>query len=65
MNFKNAIPDEAGLVKSLGMEYLNIPVTWRAPEVEALTRFMDEMDQHAGKKGSWSTVKPITGPVHL
>jgi protein tyrosine phosphatase (PTP) superfamily phosphohydrolase (DUF442 family) len=47
---QNAIPDEAGLVKSLGMEYLNIPVTWRAPEVEALTRFMDEMDQHAGKR---------------
>ena len=46
----NAIPDEARLVKSLGMEYINIPVTWRAPEAEALTRFMDEMDAHAGKK---------------
>ena len=46
----NAIPDEARLVKSLGMEYINIPVTWRAPEAEALTRFMDEMDAHARKK---------------
>lgn len=46
----NAIPDEAGLVTSLEMEYINIPVTWRAPEAEALTRFMDEMDAHAGKK---------------
>jgi len=45
-----AIPDEAGLVNSLGMEYINIPVTWRAPEAEALTRFMDEMDAHAGKR---------------
>jgi protein tyrosine phosphatase (PTP) superfamily phosphohydrolase (DUF442 family) len=46
----NAIPNEAGLVNNLGMEYINIPVTWRAPEAEALTRFMDEMDKHAGKK---------------
>ena len=46
----NAIPDEAGLVSSLGMEYINIPVTWRLPEGEALTRFLDEMDAHAGKK---------------
>jgi protein tyrosine phosphatase (PTP) superfamily phosphohydrolase (DUF442 family) len=45
-----AIPDEAGLVNSLGMKYINIPVTWRAPEAEALTRFMDVMDAHAGKK---------------
>jgi protein tyrosine phosphatase (PTP) superfamily phosphohydrolase (DUF442 family) len=45
-----AIPDEAGLANSLGMEYINIPVTWRAPEAEALARFMDEMDAHAGKK---------------
>jgi protein tyrosine phosphatase (PTP) superfamily phosphohydrolase (DUF442 family) len=49
-NVPNAIPDEAGLVNSLGMEYINIPVTWSAPEAEALTRFLDEMDAHAGKK---------------
>ena len=46
----NAIPDEGELVNSLGMEYINIPVTWRAPESESLTRFMKEMDAHAGKK---------------
>jgi protein tyrosine phosphatase (PTP) superfamily phosphohydrolase (DUF442 family) len=46
----NAIPEEARLVKSLGMEYINIPVTWRAPEAEALTRFLDEMDANIGKK---------------
>ena len=45
-----ALPDEAELVKHLGMEYINIPVTWRAPEAEALTHFMDEMDAHVGKK---------------
>jgi len=46
----NAILDEAKLVNSLGMEYINIPVTWRAPEVQALIRFMDEMDAQTGKK---------------
>ena len=46
----NAIPEEARLVKSLGMEYINIHITWRAPEVDRLTRFLDEMDAHAGKK---------------
>jgi protein tyrosine phosphatase (PTP) superfamily phosphohydrolase (DUF442 family) len=46
----NAIPEEARLVESLGMEYINIPITWRAPEVDGLTRFLNEMDAHAGKK---------------
>jgi uncharacterized protein (TIGR01244 family) len=46
----HAIPDEADLVNSLGMQYINIPVTWSAPETEALTRFMDEMDAQAGRK---------------
>ena len=46
----NAIPDEDKLVNSLGMEYINIPVTWRGPEVRALTRFLDEMDAHTEKK---------------
>jgi protein tyrosine phosphatase (PTP) superfamily phosphohydrolase (DUF442 family) len=45
-----AIPKEGELVKSLGMEYLNFPVTWRAPEPEALARFMEAMDAHAGKR---------------
>lgn len=45
-----ALPNEAELVTSLGLGYINIPVTWRAPESEALTQFMDVMDTHAGKK---------------
>lgn len=44
----NAIPNEAELVNSLGMEYINIPVTWRAPEPDTLPRFMDAMDAHKG-----------------
>ena len=45
-----AIPNEGRLANSLGMDYINIPVTWRAPESEALYQFMDAMDAHAGKK---------------
>jgi len=45
-----AIPNEDTLVNELGMEYLNFPITWRAPETEALTKFLDAMDANAGKK---------------
>lgn len=46
----NAIPNEADLVNSLGIEYINIPVTWRAPEQDAFNLFMDTMDANANKK---------------
>src|SRR5262245_25053341 len=46
----NTLPNEGELANNLGMEYLNIPVIWRAPESEKLIRFMDMMDAHAGKK---------------
>jgi len=46
----NALPNEDELANNLGMEYLNIPVIWRAPESEGLIRFMDAMDAHIGKK---------------
>jgi protein tyrosine phosphatase (PTP) superfamily phosphohydrolase (DUF442 family) len=46
----NAIPNEGELANSLGMEYVNIPVIWRAPQRDELLRFMDTMDAHAGKK---------------
>ena len=45
-----ALPDEGGLANTLGMEYIHIPVTWRAPESDALFQFMDAMDAHAEKK---------------
>ncbi len=47
---QKAVPNEGELANSLGMEYLNIPVTWRAPETAALNQFMDSMDMHADKK---------------
>ena len=46
----NALQKEDELAANLGIEYLNIPVIWRAPESEKLVHFMDEMDAHAGKK---------------
>ena len=46
----NAISKEGQLVNELGMEYLNFPVTWRAPEAEALISFLDAMDANTGKK---------------
>ncbi len=46
----NALPNEGGLVNRLGMEYINIPVTWQAPEAEALSSFMDIIDAQAGRK---------------
>jgi protein tyrosine phosphatase (PTP) superfamily phosphohydrolase (DUF442 family) len=46
----NALPNEADLVKNMGMEYFNFPVIWRAPDSELLLRFMDTMDAHAEKK---------------
>lgn len=46
----DAIPDEAELVKSLGMEYINIPVNWSTPTRDGLNVFMDVMDANAEKK---------------
>ncbi len=41
-----ALPDEAGLVRSLGMAYHHIPVQWDDPresDLEAFERVMDEL----------------------
>ena len=45
-----AIPNESELVKSLGMEYINIPVNWGTPTKEGLNVFMDAMDARKDKK---------------
>lgn len=45
-----AVPNEGVLANELGMEYINIPVTWRAPESDMLVQFLDAMDAHADKK---------------
>jgi protein tyrosine phosphatase (PTP) superfamily phosphohydrolase (DUF442 family) len=46
----NALPGEAALVESLGMQYANIPVDWNTPTKDDLDRFMDTMDSNADRK---------------
>lgn len=46
----NAIPDEAALVESLGMQYINIPVNWGTPTRDGLNIFMDKMDANKDRK---------------
>jgi len=46
----DAIPNEAELVSSLGMQYLNIPVNWGTPTKDGLNIFMDAMDANKDKK---------------
>ena len=45
-----AIPDEAELVRSLGMDYLNIPVNWGTPTRDGLNIFLDAMDANQGRR---------------
>src|SRR5829696_5721610 len=44
------VPNESVLANELGMEYIHIPVTWRAPESDTLIQFLDAMDARADKK---------------
>jgi protein tyrosine phosphatase (PTP) superfamily phosphohydrolase (DUF442 family) len=46
----DALPDEAALVQSLGMQYVNIPVLWDTPTRDGLGRFMELMDQNQETK---------------
>jgi protein tyrosine phosphatase (PTP) superfamily phosphohydrolase (DUF442 family) len=49
-NSPRALPDEEHLVKSLDMQYINIPVDWDNPTRQNLDDFMDAMDlRHAEK----------------
>jgi protein tyrosine phosphatase (PTP) superfamily phosphohydrolase (DUF442 family) len=46
----DAIPEEATLAYSLGMEYFNIPVNWNTPTRDGLNVFMDVMDANKNRK---------------
>jgi protein tyrosine phosphatase (PTP) superfamily phosphohydrolase (DUF442 family) len=46
----NGIPNEKEMVQSLGMEYLNIPISWGTPTRDGLNVFMDAMDANADRK---------------
>lgn len=47
---ENALPNEAELIKELGMEYVHIPVDWNQPTEENLTEFMNAMDSRKNVK---------------
>lgn len=47
---ENALPDEQGLVESLGMQYIGIPVEWDHPGRKDLDDFMRAMDLHSDSK---------------
>lgn len=47
---ERALPDEAGLVESLGMAYHHIPVNWLMPLTEDFTKFVQTMDDLADRK---------------
>ena len=46
----DALPNEAELATSMGMNYINIPVNWNTPTKDGLDRFMDAMDENRDKK---------------
>lgn len=45
-----SLADEAGTVRSLGLDYVHIPVQFAAPKQSELLAFFDAMDACAGKK---------------
>ena len=45
-----ALPEEAALVSSLGMTYINIPVIWNNPTRENLNEFLEAVDAHSDEK---------------
>jgi len=45
-----ALPDEPGLVKSLGLVYVHIPVRFDAPGERDLESFFSAMDEHRGRR---------------
>ncbi len=47
---KYALADEAASVKSLGLAYHHIPVQFDNPQLDELTTFIADMQQHDGKK---------------
>jgi len=47
---KYALADEAASVKALGLTYHHIPVQFDNPQLDELTIFIADMQQHDGKK---------------
>jgi len=47
---KYALADEAASVKNLGLTYYHIPVQFDNPQLDELTTFIADMQQHEGEK---------------
>ena len=45
-----SLPDEAGVVRGLGMEYIHIPVIWTEPTRQNLEEFFAAMEVNKDKK---------------
>lgn len=45
-----AIEDEGDLMDKLGMDYIHIPVDFKAPALDDLNAFFDALDQHQDKR---------------
>lgn len=45
-----SVPDEPGLVRSLGMEFIHIPVVWKQPTQQDFHYFCAAMRQSQGRK---------------
>ena len=43
LNPRYSLPDEGGLVQTLGMQYIHIPVVWEAPQKSDFTAFEQVM----------------------
>jgi protein tyrosine phosphatase (PTP) superfamily phosphohydrolase (DUF442 family) len=47
---RHALPDEAGLVRSLGLDYHHLPVEWDRPLASDYEAFAARLDQAAGRR---------------
>lgn len=45
-----SLPDEPGLVRGLGMQFIHIPVVWEMPSQDKLLQFFDVMQRHAAQR---------------
>jgi protein tyrosine phosphatase (PTP) superfamily phosphohydrolase (DUF442 family) len=45
-----SLPDEPGLVRSLGMTFIHIPVSWEMPTADKLLAFFEVMAGHAEQR---------------
>jgi protein tyrosine phosphatase (PTP) superfamily phosphohydrolase (DUF442 family) len=60
-----SLPDEAGVVRSLGLAYVHIPVQFAAPTDEDLQRFFAAMEAHQHDKAWVHCAANLRVPVFL